>query len=63
MRLLIGLYWNINILDVLPAGYQALNADTLAMLELVKQGIIAVRQDRGFQDIEMENQYLGVPKY
>ena len=35
----------------------------LAMLELVKQGIIQVRQDKYFQDIEMENQYLGVPKY
>jgi segregation and condensation protein A len=35
----------------------------LAMLELVKQGIIKVRQDKNFHDIEMENQTLGVPKY
>lgn len=35
----------------------------LAMLELVKQGIIQVRQDRGFQDIEMETQQMGVPSY
>ncbi len=35
----------------------------LAMLELVKRGIIAVRQDRDFQDIEMETQKLGVPTY
>ncbi len=35
----------------------------LAMLELVKQGIILVRQDRDFQDIEMETQSVGVPRY
>ena len=35
----------------------------LAMLELVKQGIIQVRQDKNFQDIHMENQSLGVPRY
>ncbi len=35
----------------------------LAMLELVKQGIIQVRQEREFQDIEMENQSIGVPRY
>ena len=35
----------------------------LAMLELVKQGIIRVRQDNNFQDIQMENQHIGVPKY
>lgn len=35
----------------------------LAMLELVKQGIINVRQDADFQDIEMETQTVGVPKY
>ena len=35
----------------------------LAMLELVKQGIIKVRQDNNFQDIQMENQNLGVPRY
>ena len=35
----------------------------LAMLELVKQGIIQVRQDKDFHDIEMENQTIGVPKY
>ena len=35
----------------------------LAMLELVKQGIIQVRQDHDFQDIEMETHNLGVPQY
>ena len=35
----------------------------LAMLELVKQGIIQVRQDKDFQDIEMETQTIGVPQY
>ena len=35
----------------------------LAMLELVKQGIIQVRQDKDFHDIEMENHTLGVPRY
>lgn len=35
----------------------------LAMLELVKQGIIQVRQDRNFQDIEMESEVIGVPRY
>lgn len=35
----------------------------LAMLELVKQGIINVRQEKDFHDIEMENHTLGVPRY
>jgi segregation and condensation protein A len=35
----------------------------LAMLELVKQGIIQVRQDRDFHDIEMENQTVSTPRY
>jgi segregation and condensation protein A len=35
----------------------------LAMLELVKQGIIQVRQDKDFHDIEIETQTVGVPKY
>lgn len=35
----------------------------LAMLELVKQGIIMVRQDKDFHDIEMETQTVGVPRY
>lgn len=35
----------------------------LAMLELVKQGIIQVRQDRDFHDIEMESEVVGVPRY
>ena len=35
----------------------------LAMLELVKQGIIQVRQDKDFHDIEMENQTVSVPRY
>lgn len=33
----------------------------LAMLELVKQGIISVRQDKDFHDIEMETNKVGVP--
>jgi segregation and condensation protein A len=35
----------------------------LAMLELVKQGIIKVRQDNNFQDIQIETDMVGVPKY
>ncbi len=35
----------------------------LAMLELVKQGIIQVRQDKDFHDIEMETQTVGTPRY
>lgn len=35
----------------------------LAMLELVKQGVINVRQDVDFQDIEIETQAVGVPRY
>lgn len=35
----------------------------LAMLELVKQGIINVRQDADFHDIEMETEVVGIPKY
>ena len=35
----------------------------LAMLELVKQGIINVTQERRFEDITMETEALDVPKY
>jgi segregation and condensation protein A len=35
----------------------------LAMLELVKQGIIQVRQDKDFHDIEIENQKITTPTY
>jgi segregation and condensation protein A len=35
----------------------------LAMLELVKQGIIAVRQDKDFHDIEIETQTVTTPRY
>ncbi|TSC69939.1 MAG: segregation and condensation protein A [Parcubacteria group bacterium Gr01-1014_46] len=35
----------------------------LAMLELVKQGIINVRQDADFHDIHMETEQVGVPRY
>lgn len=35
----------------------------LAMLELVKQGIVSVRQDNQFDDIEIETQHTGVPHY
>lgn len=35
----------------------------LAMLELVKQGIISVTQEKHFDDITMETEYLGTPKY
>ena len=34
-----------------------------AMLELVKQGIIQVRQDKDFHDIEIETQSVGIPRY
>jgi segregation and condensation protein A len=35
----------------------------LAMLELVKQGIINVTQEKHFEDINMETEQVGVPKY
>ncbi|HEY0221125.1 MAG TPA: segregation/condensation protein A [Candidatus Paceibacterota bacterium] len=35
----------------------------LAMLELVKQGIIHVRQDRDFHDIEIQSDTISVPRY
>ena len=35
----------------------------LAMLELVKQGIISVVQDKHYDDIVMETESLGIPKY
>ena len=35
----------------------------LAMLELVKQGVIDVAQEGSFNDISMESKEVGVPKY
>ena len=35
----------------------------LAMLELVKQGLVRVNQDNHFDDIEMESENIGVPQY
>lgn len=35
----------------------------LAMLELVKQGVVNVKQDNQFDDIEIETQQTGVPHY
>jgi|SRR3989344_3668431 len=35
----------------------------LAMLELVKQGIIYVSQEQNFGDIHMESKEIGVPRY
>lgn len=35
----------------------------LAMLELVKQGIVDVVQDGHFEDIKMETTHIGVPRY
>ncbi len=35
----------------------------LAMLELVKQGIISVAQEKHFEDIVMETEQVGVPRY
>lgn len=35
----------------------------LAMLELVKQGIIHVNQEKAFDDIHMETKEIGVPRY
>jgi segregation and condensation protein A len=35
----------------------------LAMLELVKQGMIHVRQEKEFDDIHMESQTVGIPRY
>jgi chromatin segregation and condensation protein Rec8/ScpA/Scc1 (kleisin family) len=33
------------------------------MLELVKQGIVSVKQNNQFEDIEIETQQTGVPHY
>ncbi|MES2216556.1 MAG: segregation/condensation protein A [Patescibacteria group bacterium] len=35
----------------------------LAMLELVKQGIVHVSQEKNFDDIQMETKEVGVPRY
>ena len=35
----------------------------LAMLELVKQGVVNVKQNNQFEDIEIETQQTGVPHY
>lgn len=35
----------------------------LAMLELVKQGIVDVKQQKNFDDIDIENMEVGVPHY
>jgi segregation and condensation protein A len=35
----------------------------LAMLELVKQGVVSVKQNNHFDDIEIETQSTGVPHY
>jgi segregation and condensation protein A len=35
----------------------------LAMLELVKQGIVHVSQEKAFDDIHMETKEIGVPRY
>lgn len=35
----------------------------LAMLELVKQGIVHVSQEKNFEDIQMETKDVGVPRY
>ncbi len=35
----------------------------LAMLELVKQGIIDVTQEKHFEDIHMQTEQVGIPKY
>lgn len=35
----------------------------LAMLELVKQGVIDVTQEKHFDDIHMETEQVGVPRY
>ena len=35
----------------------------LAMLELVKEGVVQVTQDQHFDDIKMETRTVGVPHY
>lgn len=35
----------------------------LAMLELVKEGVVAVVQDKEFEDIQIETQQVGLPQY
>ena len=49
----------------LATGQEKLNViiSFLAMLELVKQGIIQVTQDKDFHDIEMHTDTISVPRY
>lgn len=53
--------------DVPPEKVKEIKADVivsfLAVLELVKRGIIMANQNRHFEDIEMESSNYGVPKY
>ena len=35
----------------------------LAMLELVKDGVLHVSQEKEFDDIQMETKEVGVPRY
>ncbi len=35
----------------------------LAMLELVKQGLVRVNQEKHFEDISIESENLSVPRY
>ncbi len=44
-------------------GKEGVIVGFLAMLELVKQGVISVRQEKHFDDIHMETEKVGVPKY
>ncbi|HEU0080435.1 MAG TPA: ScpA family protein [Candidatus Paceibacterota bacterium] len=46
-----------------PAEKVNIIVSFLAMLELVKQGVINVSQERHFDDIQMETETVGVPKY
>ncbi len=62
----IGRHLKLNFKEFAGVGKQekvAVVVHFLAMLELVKQGVIQVHQERPFHDIQMESSIVGVPRY
>lgn len=62
----IGRHLKLNFREFAGVGKQekvAVVVHFLAMLELVKQGVIQVKQEHPFHDIQMETSVLGVPRY
>lgn len=62
----IGRHLKLNFREFAGVGKQekvAVVVHFLAMLELVKQGVIQVNQEKPFHDIQMETATIGVPRY